>query len=56
MYIRCWGSRGQIPVSGVEYNKYGGDTNITNGLACSLQEIIKALNDVVQKETGKDLM
>ncbi|MBN1307593.1 MAG: MBL fold metallo-hydrolase [Chitinispirillaceae bacterium] len=26
MYIRCWGSRGQIPVSGAEYNKYGGDT------------------------------
>ena len=26
MYIRCWGSRGQIPVSGTEYNKYGGDT------------------------------
>jgi phosphoribosyl 1,2-cyclic phosphodiesterase len=26
MYIRCWGSRGSIPVSGAEYNKYGGDT------------------------------
>lgn len=26
MHIRCWGSRGQIPVSGSEYNKYGGDT------------------------------
>lgn len=26
MYIRCWGSRGSIPVSGTEYNKYGGDT------------------------------
>jgi len=26
MHIRCWGSRGQIPVSGPEYNKYGGDT------------------------------
>lgn len=26
MYIRCWGSRGQIPVSGSEFNKYGGDT------------------------------
>jgi len=26
MHIRCWGSRGQIPVSGAEYNKYGGDT------------------------------
>ncbi len=27
MYIRCWGSRGSIPVSGREYTKYGGDTS-----------------------------
>ena len=26
MVIRCWGSRGSIPVSGKEYLKYGGDT------------------------------
>jgi phosphoribosyl 1,2-cyclic phosphodiesterase len=26
MFIRCWGSRGSIPVSGREYIKYGGDT------------------------------
>jgi phosphoribosyl 1,2-cyclic phosphodiesterase len=26
MFIRCWGSRGSIPVSGQEYTKYGGDT------------------------------
>jgi len=26
MYIKCWGSRGSIPVSGEEYIKYGGDT------------------------------
>jgi len=26
MRIRCWGSRGSIPVSGKEYTKYGGDT------------------------------
>jgi phosphoribosyl 1,2-cyclic phosphodiesterase len=26
MRIRCWGSRGSIPVSGAEYLKYGGDT------------------------------
>jgi phosphoribosyl 1,2-cyclic phosphodiesterase len=26
MYIRCWGSRGSIPVSGAEYDRYGGDT------------------------------
>ncbi|RJP94764.1 MAG: MBL fold metallo-hydrolase [Desulfobacteraceae bacterium] len=26
MLIKCWGSRGSIPVSGPEYIKYGGDT------------------------------
>lgn len=26
MRIRCWGSRGSIPVSGEQYNRYGGDT------------------------------
>jgi phosphoribosyl 1,2-cyclic phosphodiesterase len=26
MYIKSWGSRGSIPVSGQEYVKYGGDT------------------------------
>ena len=26
MFIRCWGSRGSIPVSGESYLKYGGDT------------------------------
>lgn len=26
MLIRCWGSRGSIPVSGESYLKYGGDT------------------------------
>jgi len=26
MRITCWGARGSIPVSGKEYNKYGGDT------------------------------
>jgi len=26
MIIKCWGSRGSIPVSGEEYIKYGGDT------------------------------
>jgi len=26
MYIKSWGSRGSIPVSGKEYIKYGGDT------------------------------
>ena len=26
MFIKCWGSRGSIPVSGKDYMKYGGDT------------------------------
>lgn len=39
MYIRCWGARGSIPVSGEEYLKYGGDT------ACL--EIRTAANDTV---------
>jgi phosphoribosyl 1,2-cyclic phosphodiesterase len=26
MHIKCWGSRGSIPVSGKDYIKYGGDT------------------------------
>ena len=26
MFIKCWGSRGSIPVSGTDYIKYGGDT------------------------------
>ena len=26
MLIRCWGARGSIPVSGAEYERYGGDT------------------------------
>jgi phosphoribosyl 1,2-cyclic phosphodiesterase len=26
MVIRCWGARGSIPISGKEFDKYGGDT------------------------------
>lgn len=26
MFIRCWGARGSIPVSGPQFEKYGGDT------------------------------
>ncbi|MCW7754523.1 MBL fold metallo-hydrolase [Desulfobotulus sp. H1] len=26
MYVKCWGARGSIPVSGPPYNRYGGDT------------------------------
>jgi phosphoribosyl 1,2-cyclic phosphodiesterase len=27
MYIRCWGSRGSLPVSGKQFNRYGGETS-----------------------------
>lgn len=26
MLIRCWGARGSIPISGKDFNRYGGDT------------------------------
>ena len=26
MFIKVWGCRGSVPVSGKDYNKYGGDT------------------------------
>jgi phosphoribosyl 1,2-cyclic phosphodiesterase len=26
MHIRCWGSRGSLPVSGKQFDRYGGDT------------------------------
>lgn len=26
MRVRCWGTRGSVPVSGPEYDRYGGDT------------------------------
>lgn len=26
MYLRCWGSRGSLPVSGKQFGRYGGDT------------------------------
>ncbi len=40
MYIRCWGSRGSIPVSGKEYNKYGGDTTCLEIRSCNNDLII----------------
>ncbi|MDI6687246.1 MAG: MBL fold metallo-hydrolase [Desulfobacterales bacterium] len=44
MLIKCWGSRGSIPVSGQEYLKYGGDT------ACI--EIRAKSNDIVIVDAG----
>lgn len=44
MLIRCWGSRGSIPVSGQEYLKYGGDTTCL--------EILTASNDTIIIDAG----
>lgn len=40
MRIKCWGSRGSIPVSGAEYFKYGGDTTCMEIQAISGETII----------------
>lgn len=40
MYVKCWGSRGQIPVSGAEYNKFGGDTTCIEVEASSGDTVI----------------
>ncbi|MBT6339567.1 MAG: MBL fold metallo-hydrolase [Desulfobacula sp.] len=40
MDIKCWGSRGSIPVSGDQYSKYGGDTTCIEITAKSGETII----------------
>ncbi|HBG46305.1 MAG TPA: MBL fold metallo-hydrolase [Deltaproteobacteria bacterium] len=40
MLIRCWGSRGSIPVSGKDYIKYGGDTTCVEVISNSGDLII----------------
>ncbi|MBU1343240.1 MAG: MBL fold metallo-hydrolase [Proteobacteria bacterium] len=40
MDIKCWGSRGSIPVSGAQYLKYGGDTTCIQITAKSGETII----------------
>jgi phosphoribosyl 1,2-cyclic phosphodiesterase len=47
MLIKCWGSRGQIPVSGPEYNKYGGDTTCI--------EIVASSGDVLIIDAGSGI-
>lgn len=47
MFIRCWGSRGQIPVCGKEFNKYGGDTTCI--------EIRSENNDVIIVDAGSGI-
>jgi len=44
MYIKCWGSRGSIPVSGADYIKYGGDTTCI--------EIRTISNDIIIIDAG----
>lgn len=44
MYIKCWGSRGSIPVSGKKYLKYGGDTTCL--------EIRTKSNDIIIIDAG----
>ncbi len=44
MFIRCWGARGSIPVSGREYTKYGGDTTCL--------EIRSKHNDIIIVDAG----
>ena len=44
MFIKCWGSRGSIPVSGKSYLKYGGDTTCI--------EIRTRSNDIIIIDAG----
>ncbi len=44
MHIKCWGSRGSIPVSGKEFVKYGGDTTCV--------EIITESGDTIIVDAG----
>jgi len=47
MYIRCWGSRGSIPVSGPSYLKYGGET--------TCMEIRSEKGDLIVIDAGSGL-
>lgn len=47
MLIRCWGARGSIPVSGREYDAYGGDTTCL--------EIRNANDDVIIIDCGSGI-
>lgn len=40
MEIRCWGARGAIPVSGSEYDRYGGDTTCLEIVTADGQTVI----------------
>ncbi|WP_461209056.1 MBL fold metallo-hydrolase [Desulfocurvus sp. DL9XJH121] len=47
MLIRCWGSRGSIPVSGREYVRYGGDTTCI--------EVRNAADDIIVVDAGSGI-
>lgn len=47
MYIRCWGSRGSIPVSGSQYQRYGGDT--------TCMEVRSSGGDIVIVDAGSGI-
>ncbi|QWR78285.1 MBL fold metallo-hydrolase [Candidatus Magnetomonas plexicatena] len=55
MLIRCWGSRGSIPVSGKEYLKYGGDTTCIEIMTESGDRLIIDTGSGI-RELGKKLI
>ncbi len=55
MLIRCWGARGSISVSGVEYLKYGGETTCIEVQASSGELIIIDAGSGIRK-LGNRLM
>jgi phosphoribosyl 1,2-cyclic phosphodiesterase len=47
MYIRCWGSRGSLPVSGRKFDTYGGDTTCV--------EIRSKKGDIIVVDAGSGI-
>lgn len=47
MFIKCWGARGSIPISGKEFEKYGGDT--------TCMEIRSHYDDVIIIDAGSGI-
>ncbi|HUI92114.1 MAG TPA: MBL fold metallo-hydrolase [Chitinivibrionales bacterium] len=47
MYLRCWGSRGSLPVSGKQFDRYGGDTTCL--------EIRSKRGDVIVVDAGSGI-
>jgi phosphoribosyl 1,2-cyclic phosphodiesterase len=62
MLVRCWGSRGSVPVSGKEYMKYGGDTTCIEVVSSSGEILIidagtgiRKLGNRLQREGVSDI-